>query len=148
MGVVKAGRGPRAWRTLARHQVGSIVTTVVDFGVMTLLVQLAGVDPVPATACGAACGAVTNFTLGRRWIFPAARGPAAAVSWKGQAWRYAAVSLASLGWNVLGEHVLVHLVGVMYLTARAVVAVAVSLLWNYPMQRRFVFGAVGTKKAP
>jgi len=137
-----------SWRTLARHQVGSVLSTAVDFGVMTILVQFAHIDPVPATALGAACGALTNFTLGRRWIFRQGDELPHAPPWREEALRYAVVSGTSLLLNTAGEFVLVHLLGVMYVAARAVIAVAVSLLWNYPMQRAFVFGARGTKKTP
>jgi putative flippase GtrA len=89
---------------------------------------------VPATAVGAAAGGVTNFLLGRTWIFRAEHTPAG-----GQAVRYFFVSGASLGWNALGEYVLHDRLGLQYVLARAIVAVAVSLLWNFPMHRSFVF---------
>jgi len=86
------------------------------------------------TALGASAGGVTNFLLGRRWIFRAhesAAGP--------QALRYALVSAASAGWNALGEWLVHDRLGVQYLLARALVAFVVSLAWNFPLQRHFVF---------
>lgn len=124
------------WKQVARHQLASVVSTAVDFGTMVLLVSGIGVDPVPATAAGAACGALTNFTLGRRWIFRAHDGSATS-----QALRYAIVSGASLGLNTFGEW-LVHVkAGQQYVVARAIVAVVVSLAWNFPMHKWFVFRA-------
>ena len=122
---------------LGKHQIGSLVATAVDFGSMVAWVELAHLPAVPATALGATAGGVTNFLLGRRWIFQAhgdAAGP--------QAVRYALVSAASAGWNALGEWLAHDRLGVQYLLARAMVAVLVSLLWNYPMQRHFVFRVV------
>jgi putative flippase GtrA len=101
---------------------------------MIALASGLGMDPVPATAIGAACGAVTNFTLGRTWIFNARAG-----SLGGQAARYAVTSATSLGLNTLGEWLLHGVLGVPYVAARAVVAIVVSLGWNFPMQRWFVF---------
>ncbi|MFT3775014.1 MAG: GtrA family protein [Minicystis sp.] len=130
---------PRPARTgllalLGRHQIGSVIATAVDFGVMVLAVELIGLSPVVGTMLGATSGAVTNFQLGRHWIFEARHANVA-----GQAARYAIVSGASAGLNALGEY-LVHVVlGVGYLPARAIVAVIVSLCWNFPMQRHFVF---------
>lgn len=121
-------------RTLGRHQLGSIGATAVDFGTLTLLVERFGLHPVSATALGALAGAVFNFTLARRWIFRDHNGSIGA-----QALRYALVSGASLGLNTLGEYLLSTRMGVHYLGARVVVAVAVSLLWNFPMHRRVVF---------
>jgi putative flippase GtrA len=53
--------------------------------------------------------------------------------------RYALVSAASAGWNSFGEHLVHDLAHVRYVLARALVAFAVGLLWNFPMQRHFVF---------
>ncbi len=126
----------RGWRVVARHQLGSLATTAVDFGVMISLVHL-GLTPVAGTAIGATSGAVMNFTLGRHWIFPA-NSPGRVDR---QAIRYALVSAASLGWNTLGEFVVHDLLRVQYVVARLIVAVVVSLGWNYPLQRAWVFAS-------
>jgi hypothetical protein len=49
------------------------------------------------------------------------------------------VSAGGAGLNATGEHLLHDLARVDYLLARCFVAAAVSLFWNFPMQRRFVF---------
>ena len=122
------------WRTLGRHQVGAAASTVIDFGLMIALVQLAGVSADLGTAAGAVAGGVLNFIISRRWIF---RGHAG--HWATQAVWYVVVSGSGAGLNVLGEHLLHDVAGVQYLAARVVVSFAVGLLWNFPMQRRFVF---------
>lgn len=122
------------FRLLLKHQLASVITTAVDFGTMIGLVELAHANPVWATPVGATAGAVTNFLLGRRLVFAGGGGNLA-----GAGVRYALVSLCSLGLNTAGEHLLFAVLGVQYLLARALVAIAVSLLWNFPMQRYFVF---------
>lgn len=124
---------------LGRHQIGALITTAVDFAAMIAVVQLLHARPVVGTVIGAATGAVTNFTLGRYWIFDrrdtlAGHGPT-------QAARYVFVSASSLGWNALGVWLLAERGGLQYVAARALIAVVVSLLWNFPMHRRFVFRA-------
>jgi putative flippase GtrA len=122
--------------SLARHQAGAVVATVVDYGVMITLVSVAGAAPEVGTAVGAACGGITNFTLGRRWVFRAMhRDPYP------QAGRYAVVSLGSLLFNTAGMHFVASLLHVQYVAARVLVSIVVSLFWNFPMQRTFVFGA-------
>jgi putative flippase GtrA len=101
---------------------------------MVLCVEALRLSPVVGTAVGASLGAVTNFTLSRVWIFESPRGK---TGW--QAVRYAFVSAASAGLNTLGEHWVHDVARVEYVLARALVAVAVSVLWNFPMHRRFVF---------
>jgi putative flippase GtrA len=133
-GSVRPAPAGVAWRTLGRHQVGSLVATAVDFGTMITCVEALGVSAVRATALGAALGGITNFGLGRTWIF---RNNAGRLG--GQALRYAFVSAAGAGWNALGEDLLHDRAHVQYIVARALISVVVSLLWNYPMQRVFVF---------
>ena len=126
----------RQWFTLlGRHQIGSVVASLVDFTMMTLVVEALGANAEVGTVVGATVGAVTNFTLGRHWIFHRAGGAPL-----GQAARYAVVSLASLLCNALGEYVLHERMGLQYQLARVFVAVFVSVAWNFPMQRHFVFG--------
>lgn len=119
---------------LGRHQVASAVSTAVDFGVMTLAVELLHRPPVVATLAGATCGALVNFQLGRHWTFRAGDGHVAH-----QALRYALVSAGSALLNALGEYAVHDVLAVQYFAARALVAFAVSVLWNFPLQRHFVF---------
>jgi putative flippase GtrA len=119
---------------LGRHQIASLVATAVDFGTMTVAVELGHVPPALATLFGATLGGLVNFQLGRHFTFLAGKDRAAP-----QAARYALVSGASAGWNALGELVAHDVLGANYLAARLVVALLVSVLWNYPMQHRFVF---------
>lgn len=120
--------------TFGRHQVGSVVATAIDFGTMAALVSGFGMGAAPATAIGAALGGLSNFLLGRHWIFSAQHDEAIA-----QASRYAFVSGASLAWNAGGEYVLHDMLGLHYLLARVIIAFAVSVLWNFPVQRAFVY---------
>jgi putative flippase GtrA len=123
-----------SFATFVKHQTGALVATAVDFATMIFLVEALGFSAVSATALGAACGAITNFTLGRAWIFRRHDRDARA-----QALRYAAVSTGSLGLNTLGEALVTGLFGVPYALARVVVAVTISVLFNFPLHRGFVF---------
>jgi putative flippase GtrA len=127
-------RPERLWRILLRHQAGSIAASLLDFGAMIACVEIAGLDATAATAIGASSGAMLNFTLGRTWIFRRHEG-----DWRTQVLRYALVSGASAGWNTLGEHFVSGTLHIEYVLARLLVALTVSLAWNFPLQRRFVF---------
>lgn len=127
---------------VGRHQLVAVLATACDFGLMVALVSGAGLSPVAATPLGALAGAVVSFTLGRHWIFQAAAGHPGA-----QALRYALVSAVSLGLNTGGEALLYGALGLEYVVARALTALAVGLLWNYPLHRFWVF-AVATHAAP
>jgi len=127
--------GPlRTIKLLGKHQFASIVATAIDYSLMIVMVSVVGLTAVEGTVIGAACGATANFTLGRYFTFRAAhRRP------EGQAFRYILVSAASLGWNALGEHLLAVVLGLHYVIARLITGTLVSFLWNYPLQRYFVF---------
>jgi putative flippase GtrA len=120
---------------LSQHQIGALIATSVDYGVMILCVSLLGGTPVAGTILGSVAGAFVSFTLGRRWIFDAQRG-----SLPAQALRYAIVSALSLCGNALGEWLLVH-AHLHYVVARVVASLVVGLAWNFPMHRHYVFRA-------
>ena len=125
-------------KTFLHHQLGAIIATAIDFLTMIVLVRFFGFAPATATACGAFVGGVSNFFLGRSWIFKPAAGHE--VHAGVQAVRYALVSGGSLVLNATGEHLLATIAGVQYVLARLIVSVLVSVAWNFPMQRGFVFG--------
>ncbi len=133
-------RQPARRRTLhgilqwIRYHISSCVATGVAFGAMIASVELLRLSPVTGTVIGAAMGGVTNFLLGRHFTF---RSRSKEVS--RQALRYALVSGTSLGLNALGEHIFISLVPSRYVLGRILVAATVNNLWNYPMQRFFVF---------
>jgi putative flippase GtrA len=117
-----------------RHATTSIMATVVDYVTMIVLVSLAGMRPVPATAIAASAGAVTSFTFSRYFTYHATH-----VAAGHQMWRFVLVSGSSLGLNTLGEYLLHDRVGLQYILARVITSLTVSCGWNYPMLRFFVF---------
>ncbi len=121
--------------SLKRSQVASLTATLIDFGSLIFFVEVFGVWYVAATAMGAFFGAVVNFILGRHWSFTAEKG-----SVRGQAVRYTAVAAASLVLNSLGVYLLTEYLDIHYAVSRAITAVLVGLLFNFPLHRRFVFG--------
>jgi len=126
--------GSRSVILLARHQIGSLVATVLDFSTMVALVAGLHLAPALGAVSGAAVGGSVNFVLGRRWIFRTQNEPPRA-----QALRYVSVSFVSLLLNGAGEHLLATVWHVQFVLARVVVALLVALLWNYPVQRHYVF---------
>jgi len=94
----------------------------------------AGITPWLATDIGATCGGVTNFFLGRTWIFDARRS-----NRHRQAFRYALTSGVGMCLNSGGVFLLHDRLRLGYVLARALVALGVSLAWSFPMQRHFVF---------
>jgi putative flippase GtrA len=141
MNAIASPKPPKRFASsFGRHQIGAIVATGIDFGTMSVLVSFLGLAAALATAIGAAVGGISNFLLGRHWIFSAGDGHAGQ-----QARRYVLVSAMSLGLNSGGEYILHDRLGIQYLLARVVVASLVSVGWNYPVQRSFVYRRVADR---
>jgi phosphatidylglycerophosphate synthase/putative flippase GtrA len=120
--------------SLRRSQLASLTATLVDFGTLIILVEIGRIGYVAATAIGAFLGALVNFLLGRHWSFAANH-----ESLRGQAIRYALVSAISLILNSLGVYLLTDYAGLHYTASKVITSVSVSLLFNFPLQRLFVF---------
>src|SRR5437868_11867670 len=118
----------RAW-------VASAIATAVDYGSFTILIEVVGIYTGTARALGALLGAITNFTLNKIYPFRT-RDNSVLV----EVPRYAAISLTSLLLNTVGT-MLLGPEGLRWnpLFAAAVVGIAVSLCWNLPLHRIFVF---------
>ena len=119
---------------IGKHQLAAAGATILDFAVMTLFTSGFGFRAFIATGFGAVAGGILSFSLGRTWIFRAADGHA---GWQGA--RYMLVWCGSIALNMAGEYLLVQKLDVQYFLARVPVALAVGLLWNYPLHRYFVF---------
>jgi len=117
----------RAW-------VASAVATVVDYGTFTVLVEVVGVYTGTSRALGALLGAITNFTLNKLYTFRTRQNSVLV-----EVPRYAAISLTSLLLNTVGVILLTEGLRWNPLFAAALVGVLVSLCWNLPLHRIFVF---------
>lgn len=128
------GRVKREIWTFCKAQMTAQVATLVDFSVSLLLVEVAGLYYVTATLLGAFSGGVVNCQMNYRWVFQTD-----GLKKKNVAAKYLIVWVGSIVLNTLGTYALTELSGQYFLIAKAVVAVIVAVLWNYQLQRRFVY---------
>ena len=133
-GASEPAEEPELQGWFRRAWLASLVATIVDYGFFMLLVEVAAVYTGTSRALGALLGAVTNFTLNKLWTFKTHKTP----FWV-EAPRYTAISLTSLLLNTGGVILLSEGLRWNPLLAAAVVGVAVSLCWNLPLHRHFVF---------
>jgi dolichol-phosphate mannosyltransferase len=128
-----AARRPATWVQLFKFGLVGGSGYLINLGVFALLAGSLGVHHAIA-AVGAFCVAVTNnFLWNRYWTFGPGEGPA-----HFQAARFFAVSLASLGLNLVVLELLVsnHITG--ELTAQAI-AVAVAMPFNFLGNKLWTF---------
>lgn len=60
-------------RRFLKFAVVGVIGAIIDFGVMNLLTQLAGMDLVPAGTISFACAVMSNFIWNRYWTYPDSR---------------------------------------------------------------------------
>jgi putative flippase GtrA len=121
-------------QTFRRSLLTSLFTTGLDFGTLIGLTELAHVDYVLATWLGTVVGSLSNFTINKVWAFSAREaptGPALA--------RFVVVQAGASGLHTLGVWLLTRFGGLPYPASKVLIAAAVYLAWNYPLNRQFVF---------
>lgn len=120
--------------TFCKAQLSAQIATVVDFTVTALLTELCGMWYLIATFLGALSGGVVNCIVNYHWVFKAQELKKQFVAIK-----YLFVWCGSILLNTAGTYVLTELSAQHYLISKVVVAVLVGFLWNYQMQRLFVY---------
>src|SRR5436190_21592078 len=128
---------------MGRAWMASALATIIDYGMFTVLVELAGVYTGTSRALGALLGAITNFTVNKIWTF---RTQGDSV-WH-EVPRYAAISLTSLLLNTLGVVLLTDGLHWNPLVAAALIGILVGVGWNLPLHRYFVFRHGGHRSRP
>jgi phosphatidylglycerophosphate synthase/putative flippase GtrA len=130
--TVVAGDAMTGW--FQRAWVASAAATIIDYGLFTILVEVVGVYTGTSRALGALVGAVANFILNKIYTFRTQQNSVLV-----EVPRYAAISLTSLLLNTVGVILLTEGLRWNPLTAAGLVGVVVSLCWNLPLHRIFVF---------
>jgi len=132
------------WKIFAKAQGAAAAGTAVDFLVTILCTEALAIWYVISTALGSVAGAVTNFTMGRYWVFQSTENKV-----QTQALRYALVSAGSLILNTAGVYALTEFIHRQlrdgevykhdYIIAKVIVAIVVAVTYNFILQKNFVF---------
>jgi putative flippase GtrA len=117
-----------------RAQVSSLASTIVDFGVTIFLKELCGVWYLFSTSVGSILGGMTNFSIGRQWVFNAT-----GRSMGTQAVRYLLVWGGSIFLNIGGMWLLTSIGNINYLYSKIFTTVFVGIFFNYLLQYTYVF---------
>ena len=127
--------------TFTKAQLASLLATGVDFLVTFVLLRWAGIPPVVASArvtfygvTGTLCGGFTHFMISRNWVFNAQE-----KKWMAQVNRYVLVWIGNLALNASGLYLLTRYAGIQPMMAKVITATLVAVIYNYTLQKRFVF---------
>jgi len=120
--------------TFLKAQASSVIASGFDFLITILLVELAGVNALPASIEGSICGGIINFIINRLWVFTGTTHKTHV-----QMIKYALVWIGSMILNASGYYLLIHFTSLYYVLSKLLVSILVGVLFNYFLQKRFVF---------
>lgn len=133
--------------TFLRSIVSSQCASWVDMGIGFAFFAWLGFNPALATAVGAVCGGIVNCIINYKFTFHAD-----GLDWRSVVVKYAMVWVASALLNTFGTGILYYVIerwewletigfkrDGFYATSRLFTSLMVSWLWNFPMQRYFVY---------
>ena len=120
--------------TFAKAQIASLIASIIDYWCTIIAVELVGVWYVWASAIGTVVGGITNFSLGRNWVFKRREKARNA-----QMIRYIIVWTGYLILTTSGVFLLTHYTHLNYVISKATVSLVMAVSYNYPLQKKFVF---------
>ncbi|HEK22097.1 MULTISPECIES: GtrA family protein [unclassified Mucilaginibacter] len=121
--------------TFVKAQASSFVASAVDFLVTILCKEVLGIWYVAASFTGTVSGGITNFILGRAWVFKKKKEKAIPV----QAVKYLLVWCGNLLLNTTGVFLVTHYLKLDYKISKVLVSLFVGVFYNYFLQKKFVF---------
>lgn len=107
---------------------------VFDYVAMVSCKEVVGIDAKDAIRISGALGAVVNFSLDRYWAFQKVDSPVG-----GQVWKFISVVLGGILLKPEATPFVSQVFGIDYKVGRLAVELVVSLGFNYPLQRYWVF---------
>ena len=122
------------WVPLVKSVVTSFVSFLVDYGLLYLLTEGAGLYYLFSAALSFSLANTLNFFLCALWVFPG-RGRSL-----GQWGAFLAVGAVGLALNVGLMALLTDCLGLYYMLSK-IVAASLVFFWNYAMRKKAVFRA-------
>lgn len=120
--------------TFVKAQAASLAATIVDFSVFIILTELLNCWYLAASITGTISGGITNFLLGRVWVFDATEGKIPK-----QAFKYVLVWIGNLLLVSGGVFVVTEYARLTPLASKIIVSLIVGFTYNYMLQKKFVF---------
>ncbi|RVU01063.1 GtrA family protein [Mucilaginibacter limnophilus] len=120
--------------TFVKAQASSLISTIIDFTTTIVCNHFFHLWYVYSNFTGTVAGGVTNFALGRFWVFDAQEKNAPK-----QMVKYILVWMGNLGLNNGGVYLFVDFFHIDKYISKIIVSLVVGIGYNYVMQKKFVF---------
>jgi putative flippase GtrA len=105
---------------------------------MILLTEIGGIHYTISIAIACTLGAVMNFAVNKKWTFYS-KHHSYKFSLSQQLWRFIFVVGSSIVLKMLGTYALTAYIHIDYKISRLITDMIVSVLYNYMLQRYWVF---------
>lgn len=121
--------------TFVKAQASSFIASLIDFLTTIVCKEFFYLWYVIASLIGTIVGGITNFALGRVWVFKKRKEKTVPV----QALKYVLVWGGNVALNTGGVFVVTHFLKFDYKISKVVVSFIVGITYNYFLQKKFVF---------
>ena len=121
-----------------KAQVSAFFGGIVDYLLMIFLTEYFGIHYTISIAIGGIVGAFVNFSLNRRWTFNK-KGLTYNSTRISQLFKFLLVLLNSIVLKSSGTYFFTTFMHIDYKISRIITDLIVSLIFNYTLQRRWVF---------
>lgn len=117
-----------------RAQASAFVGGLVDYLIMVLCTELAGIHYTLSILISGSIGAMLNFAINRKWTFQAEKGDL-----QRQVPKFIATVVGSILLKSAGTYLFTNWLKIDYKISRIVTDIIVSLGFNYTLQKYWVF---------
>ncbi len=121
-----------------KAQVSSFIGGIVDYLIMISITEFFGVHYILSIAIGGLVGAVVNFLINRHWAFRSKEVPYEC-SGRRQLLRFCLVVINSIVLKSTGTWFFTSFMKIDYKISRIITDLIVSIIFNYMLQRHWVF---------
>ncbi len=121
-------------KTFFKANVASLTASGCDFLITVIAVQLLKVDAFYSSIIGTVCGGIINFLVCRNWVFDSRE---SSLGFQGR--KYFITWVGNLLLNSCGVFVYIRILEMNYIVSKLIVSLVVSIVYNYPMQKKYVF---------
>ena len=121
-----------------KAQVSAFLGGTVDYLLMIFFTEVFGIHYTISIAIGGVIGALINFFVNRKWTF-SSKGINYYSSWFKQMSKFVVVVLNSIVLKSSGTYLLTTMLFIDYKISRIIVNLIVSLIFNYTLQKHWVF---------
>lgn len=125
-------------KIFVKAQFSAFTGGVCDYLIMIFLTEAVGIYYPVSIAIACILGAVVNFSINKNWTFPTKK-TIYRFSFTQQLWRFLLVLVSSILLKILGTWLFTTFVHIDYKISRIITDLLVSLLFNYVLQRYWVF---------